>query len=344
MNDISAIKITALTGGPRAPAARFRVRQYIPRLAEHGVFVREHIPFFHENCGLPSFFKALSQIPGVMASRKADIAWIGRELVQGYETFERFLKRPRLMDVDDAVWFDWPFGKYAIPRIARQMDAIVAGNAYLADWFSRYCKKIYILPTAIDIKRYSKRPNSIVSEKKKFTIGWTGVAHNYSYLKLIEQPILRFLQSHSDAEVLIIAERPWRSAEIPPERVRFIRWSEQIEVDSLKEMSVGLMPLSDNEWTRGKCSFKMLQYMAVGLPVAVSPVGMNKDVLAKGEAGFAPTSTDEWYQALEALYKDRNLQIRMGNMGRRIVEEHFSATKVADALAGIFKGLLGRTM
>jgi glycosyltransferase involved in cell wall biosynthesis len=337
VNNASGIKVVALTGGRNTPGARFRVRQYIPRLAEHGIYVEERIPFFHDNCGLPSPFKAAAHIPGVIASRKADLTWVYRELVQGYETFERFLKRPRVMDADDSIWLNWPLGKYAIPHIARQMDAIVAGNPYLADWFSRYCKKVYVVPTAIDLKRYSKRPDSTVVEKKNFTIGWTGLAYNYSYLKPIERPLLRFLQAHPDAEILIIAERPWRPAEIPAERVRFIRWNEQIEIAALKEMSVGIMPLSDDEWTRGKCSFKMLQYMAVGLPVVVSPVGMNREVLAKGQSGFAATTPDEWYEAFEALYKDRDLQIKLGNEGRRIIEEHFSATKVADSLAGIFK-------
>ena len=340
MNDMAGIKIAALTGGPNAPAARFRVRQYIPRLAQHGIEVHEYIPFFHENCGLPSPFKAMSHIPGVVGSRKADMTWIGRELVQGYETFERFLKKPCVMDVDDAIWLDWPFGKYAIPRIARMMDAIVAGNSYLAEWFGKYSKNIHILPTAIDISRYTKRPDSTVAEKKKFVIGWTGLACNYQFLKPIEDVLLRFLNNHPDTEIQLVAERMWKSGKIPPERIRFVQWSKETETTALQDMSVGIMPLPDNEWTRGKCSFKMLQYMAAGLPVVVSSVGMNEEVLAKGSVGFAATSADEWYGAMESLYKDRDLQIRMGKTARNVVEEHFSAIKVADSLADIFKGLV----
>jgi glycosyltransferase involved in cell wall biosynthesis len=334
------LKIVALTGGRNTPGARFRVRQYIPRLESHGIYVQERIPFFHENCGLPSPFKAASKISGVIASRKADITWTNRELVQGYETFERFLKRPRVMDVDDAIWLDWPFGKYAIPHIARMMDAIVVGNSYLAEWFDKYCKNVYILPTAIDIGRYAKRADSIVAQKKKFTIGWTGLACNYQFLKLIEPTLKRFLLDHPDAELQLVAERPWRKTSVPADRIRWVQWSEQVEATALQEMSVGVMPLPDNEWTRGKCSFKMLQYMAAGVPVIVSPVGMNREVLAKGEVGLAATKEDEWYGALETLYRDENLQIRMGNTARNVVEKHFSATKVADALAEIFKGLV----
>ncbi len=334
------IKIAALTGGVKTPASRFRIRQYISRLASHNIFVHEYIPFFHENCGLPSPFKAVSHLPGVVASHKADLSWIGRELVQGYETFERWLKKPCVMDVDDAIWLDWPLGKYAIPHLARQMAAIVAGNSYLADWFGKYCKKIYILPTAIDIERYAKRQYSIAAEKEKFTIGWTGLACNYQFLKLIEQPLFRFLKDYPDSELMLIAEKPWKKTIIPADRIRFVRWSQQTEASSLQEMSVGLMPLPDNEWTRGKCSFKMLQYMAVGLPVIVSPVGMNNEILAKGQIGFAPRNSDEWYESLEILYNNRKLQLTMGDTARQIVEQYFSVDKTADQLAGIFKSLV----
>jgi glycosyltransferase involved in cell wall biosynthesis len=342
MHNVSGIKVTALTGGRKAPAARFRVRQYIPRLAEQGICVREYIPFFHEGCGLPSPFKAMSHIPGVISSHKADLTWISRELVQGYETFERFLKRPCVMDVDDAIWLDWPFGKYAIPHIARMMDAIVAGNTYISEWFSRFSKKVYVLPTAIDIRRYSKRPDSIMARKNRFTIGWTGLASNYPFLKFIEEVLLRFLENHQDAELKLVADRPWKKTKIPAERIRFVRWNEQVESAALQDISVGVMPLPDTEWARGKCSFKMLQYMATGLPVVVSPVGMNKEVLAKGEIGFAATPPEEWHEALETLYKNQELQIKQGNKGRQVVEQYFSATSVADKLAEIFKGLMNK--
>ena len=104
-------------------------------------------------------------------------------------------------------------------------------------------------------------------------------------------------------------------------------------------MSVGIMPLDDTPWTRGKCSFKMLQYMAVGLPVIVSPVGMNVDVLAKGQVGFSAQSQDQWYQALETLYKDHQLQRQLGNNGRAVIEQFYDADKIAVNLADIYKAI-----
>ena len=86
------IKVTALAGGKKLPSARYRIRQYIPKLAERGLLVNEHLPFFYDSCGLPSIFKAFSRFSGVLKTRKTDLTWLSRELVQGYETFERFIK------------------------------------------------------------------------------------------------------------------------------------------------------------------------------------------------------------------------------------------------------------
>jgi glycosyltransferase involved in cell wall biosynthesis len=246
------------------------------------------------------------------------------------------------MDVDDAIWLSRPFGFFAAADIARSMDAVIAGNNYLLEYFGRYCRKVYIVPTAVDLDRYEFQADSENERPKKFVIGWTGLAYNYRYLKLIEKPLRRFLQDHPDAELKLVAQRPWESREIAPEKIRFVTWSRESEAKVLQEMSVGIMPLSDDKWTRGKCSFKMLQYMAVGLPVIVSPVGMNRDVLQKADLGFAASSNDEWYDALKTLYEDRSLGVRLGLAGRKVVEQFYSADLIATELANIFKSILGR--
>jgi glycosyltransferase involved in cell wall biosynthesis len=327
------IKITALGGGFKSPSARFRIRQYIPKLAQWGLIVHEHLPFFHDNCGLPSVFKAMSQLSGVISSHKTDLTWINRELVQGYETFERFLKRPCVMDVDDSIWLDKPFGKSAIPRISRRMDTIVAGNSYLAEWFSKYCKNVFVLPTVINTDRYT--PKTDYSEK--FTIGWTGMKCCYPYIEAIERPLLRFMQKHQEVGMLFVAERPYKPKILPAERIRFYRWNEQVETSALKEMSVGIVFLPDDEWTLGKCGLKMLGYMSAGLPVVTSPVGVNNEVMAKGQVGFAAKTEDEWFDALEAIYKDVSLRIKFGNTGRKIVEQYYSIDANINKLADILR-------
>ena len=336
------ITVAALTAGVNTPSSRFRIRQYIPQLVKEGIKIHEYIPYFEKSCGLPSLFKAAARIPALFQSRSADLVWIGKELVQGYETFERLLKQPRIMDVDDAIWLSRPFGGFAAADIARAMDAIVVGNNYLADYFSRYCRNIYVVPTAVDPERYVARIES-ASEPEKFVIGWTGLACNYKYLNIIEPVLQKLLREYDRIEMLLISNKPWKKIKnFPPNKIKFIRWSEENEVSALHRLSVGIMPLTDDKWTRGKCSFKMLQYMAASVPVVVSPVGMNREVLEKGEIGFGVKTENEWYEALKTLYQDWPRQKQMGLTGRNIIEESYSADIVAKELAGIFRTMASK--
>jgi glycosyltransferase involved in cell wall biosynthesis len=321
------------------PASFFRIRQHIPALAREGIRVIDYTEGGYK-WYLPGILKAVPRLPQVIASRKADIIWVSRSLIYGYETFERFLKRPRLLDADDAIWLDVPLGRFAIPRIARSMDAVIVGNKFLADWFACYCRDIHVVPTAVDLSRYQKKPVS-ASPKNKFVIGWTGLASNYSYLNQIERPLSRFLQDHSDAELLLIAEKKWNPPTIAPERIKFVPWSRETEAVALHGASVGIMSLPDQLWSRGKCAFKMLQYMAVGLPVVVSPVGMNNEILQQGEVGLAADSENEWYEALDTLYKNTVLQSELGDNGRAVVEKYYSAEVISKKLAEIFRKYAG---
>ena len=337
-----SIILAALTAGLNRPSSRFRLRQYISRLAEHGVVVKEYVPFSEKTYYFPGPFKAVTRIPAIFRSRDADLVWFSREFAAGYETFERLLKRPRILDVDDAIWLHRPFGCFAMPDIARAMDAVIAGNAYLAEYFSRYCKKVHVVPTAIDLDRYTLRPESKNEQQDKFVIGWTGSSSNFKYLDVIEAVLARFLREHNDVELLLTADRPWEFKLLPAERVKFVPWSVEEEIHVLHSMSVGIMPLADDKWSHGKCAFKMLQYMGVGLPVIVSPVGMNREVLDKGDIGLEASSPDQWYDALVSLYKDRSLQVKLGLAGRKVVEQYYNADIIAGELADIFKSLRGR--
>lgn len=336
MNQSKPIHIAALTGGQNTPSTRFRIRQHITRLKTYGIEVREHLPVFGKSCGLPSPFKAAARIPAIFETRNADVVWLNKLLVQGYETFERLLKRPRVLDVDDAIWLNLPFGKIAAPHIAKGMDTIIAGNEYLADYFDKYCKDIHIVPTAIDLDRFKVR-GLPEFEPEKFVIGWTGLACNYKFIKPILPALHRFMTDHKRAEMLLISNKPWKQKLLPPEKIRYTQWTVENETILLHEMSVGIMPLTDDKWTRGKCSFKMLQYMASGIPVIASPVGMNAQVFEKGEIGFPAMTNDQWYDALKTLYENWSLQQQMGQTGRNIVEKFYNTDTVAKQLAEILR-------
>jgi len=134
-----------------------------------------------------------------------------------------------------------------------------------------------------------------------------------------------------------MADEPPKFLRLHPNQVRYVKWSPEIEVEVLTQMDVGLMPLPSIEWSMGKCSFKMLQYMASGVPVVVSPIGMNADVLSMGQVGFPAESHADWYEALVSFYKDPSLGYKCGAIGRLTVEKYFSRTVISNTLIGIFE-------
>ncbi len=144
------------------------------------------------------------------------------------------------------------------------------------------------------------------------------------------------------AKLLVIADRPPQFKLLPESRVEFERWTPRTELAAFARMAVGLMPLADNDWCNGKCSYKMLCYMAAGLPVVVTAAGMNREVLALGEVGLSAGSEREWIDALTALLDNVSLRQRMGAAGRAVVEERFSLQRLAQQYATVFQSLGGK--
>ncbi|MEI8121287.1 MAG: glycosyltransferase family 4 protein [bacterium] len=352
------LSVAALTTGRHDPSARFRIRQHIDPLYELGIEVKEHIPFVDKYAGVPHGIKHYvkhfpklavdlglqgvklsSRISGLINSIHSDFVWLNRELLPGQYTLERLVKRPFVLDVDDAIWCHGANGFEAIRRLGSEAVAVTAGNQYLADWFSQWNSNIHIVPTAIDTDRFTPGIcDNIPYRKQNYTVGWTGTFWNLSCLYGIEKPLNLFLEK-SNSKLMVVADKQPEFQLIKHERVDFRRWSPEVEASSLQEMDVGLMPLPDSEWTRGKCSFKMLQYMSAAIPVVVSPVGMNIEVLGHGLAGYPAVSDDDWFDALNTIFQDRQLAIEMGKTGRGIIIEKYSRRLVSEIIANVFHSL-----
>lgn len=352
------IRVAALTSGVNVPSSRFRVRQHITSLKRAGVMVREYAPIISKYAGFPgvptditalkylllpvyAFWSGLElavRARGVLGSWKADLTWLERELFPGCLTWEPFLKRPYLFDVDDSIWINPPFGRSAMIRIARNAALVLAGNRYIADWFSAYSKNVQIVPTAIDTERFFPQESSKGKSDGSFVVGWTGQSVGFPYLYNVEASLGKFLRDY-DAELWIMAEQRPRFQKIPSGSVRYFQWSPVSEAEFARDIDVGIMPLLSSEQCRGKCSFKMLQYMASGVPVVASPVGMNDDILNMGQIGYAARDRNDWYATLEHLYKDRSLGQHMGNEGRKIAETFFSRDVISARLSEIFHEL-----
>jgi glycosyltransferase involved in cell wall biosynthesis len=339
------VRVAAYTGGVMVPSARARVRQYIGPLDRLGIQVREY-PLPWGNI-LPRPFAlrplwiaatAVSRTAALTCSWKADVTWISRQLLPAFAPLQAIAKRPMILDVDDAVWLNT--GGHRARDLAMASDLIVCGNSFLANQFSRWNSRVTVIPTAVNTAWY--RPHRTPDRAPALVLGWTGTSGNFPFLYSIEGALLRVLRECAQAQLLVIADRPPQFKLIPQSRVEFEPWTPRTELAAFARMAVGLMPLADNDWCNGKCSYKMLCYMAAGLPVVVTAAGMNREVLALGEVGLSAGSEREWIDALTALLDNASLRQRMGAAGRAVVEERFSLQRLAQQYAAVFQSLGGK--
>ena len=327
------LRVAAFTGGKNVPSARFRVRQYIGRLTGEGVEVTEfaapmgvYPPANKLMRPLWGIATLATRLPGIMQSYRYDLTLLQREMLSTFVTLENLTKRPRVLDVDDAIWLHRG-GKFA-ERLAQQCDGVICGNAFLAEQFSRWNSRVTIIPTAVDTNRYFQE-----QPVEAPVIGWSGTSGGFRYLYSIEPALVAVFERIPDAMLRIVSDAMPSFQKIPASRIEFIRWSPENEVQAIQGMAVGIMPLEDSLWERGKCSFKMLTYMACGVPVVVSPVGMNVEVLSHGHIGFGAQTIDDWVDILLSLLADMRQRIEMGENGRQVLLDNYSLNVVAPKLA-----------
>jgi len=191
---------------------------------------------------------------------------------------------------------------------------------------------VEILPTAVDTGFYHVRP---LPERP--CIGWIGSFGNLGYLERIAPALAEVVRCFPGASIAVCSERPPHLPGLP---VKYVPWSAAAEDDFLASLTVGLMPLEDGPWERGKCSFKMLQYMAAGRPCVVSPVGMNRDILAQGEIGLAAATPEQWVRAISSILADRPGAEQLGTAARALAQSRYSLGALAPRLARLIRGLL----
>jgi Glycosyl transferases group 1 len=329
------LTVAAYTGALNTPSARMRVRQHIQPLTDLGIVVHDYplsagwaVPQ-----GLPAraswALSVFTQRSLTLArSYTADVTLVQKHLMPGMLPLERLLHRPLLVDFDDALWLRRR--TLSFDRLLTMCDAVICGNSYLADHASHFARSVHIVPTAVDTDRFTplRSPPS-----DHIVIGWSGSKENLSYLYNIEPALRLVLSNYPSARLRVVCDEAPRFATLPTERIEYVQWSTDTEVTALRTMSIGLMPLDDTSWCRGKCSFKMLSYMAAALPVVVSPVGMNRELLNAAHIGFGPNSPSEWADALMTLVGDRRLATSLGRAGRALAVEQFSIPVIARKLA-----------
>ncbi|MDA9355734.1 glycosyltransferase family 4 protein [Gammaproteobacteria bacterium] len=316
------IRVKCFTQGSTIASTRFRLSQLTDHLAKRGI----NLIFSHayESAYPPyGIFKRIlwfilevaTRFFSVFFGRKEAINIFQREMISTFHTFEGAVQGKTILDVDDAVWLHKK-GR-AIDKIAKNADHIVCGNLYIADYFRKFNLPITVIPTVVDTSRF------VGCEQKQSVIGWTGGSGAFSCLYDIEEQLAGVLSRHSTWRLRIVADMKPSFKIIPDSKVEYIKWNPDIEVESINTMSIGLMPLTNDNWSLGKCSYKMLLYMACKLPVIASNIGMNKEILEQSRVGIGIKSKMEWEAAIEHLIVDRNLREDMGIKGRMLVSEKY---------------------
>jgi glycosyltransferase involved in cell wall biosynthesis len=280
---------------------------------------------------------------------QADVILIHRSVcLAGPALLERMLtlwRKPILFDFDDAIYlrhtsganwlFDWLKFPGKTATLCRLSSVVVAGNEYLAAYARRHNPRVVVVPTSIDTDLYA--PMDRENSSGRVTIGWTGSTTSMTYLEMLA-PVLRDLLAHRDVEIRVQSNRPPILPGVP---VTWRPWSRDTEVQEIRRYQIGIKPMPDDPWARGKCPMKELQYMALGIPAVCSRVGTASEVISHGENGFLASSVDEWRAYLTRLIDDEGLRRRIGLAGRRIVEERYSMRVCARRFANAVRDAIG---
>jgi glycosyltransferase involved in cell wall biosynthesis len=353
-----------LTRYPRAAASsRYRFFEMQSRLARRGI-ESDIRPVFPKDYLAHRFTRRSRLVVGVARGYGArvvdllrrdryDLSYIQSECLPYLPaSLERLLLRgrtPYVVDYDDA-WFH-RYDQHSSPvvrltlsnKVARLMAgaaAVSVGSRYLYDYASRFNDRVFMLPTSIDVARYPQAPPTR-EPGQPFTVGWIGSPATTKYLHVVKDALRDFVARRNAAVTIIGAGND--ELEIP--NLRRVRWSEDTEVQEVARFDVGIMPLTDDPFTRGKCAFKLIQYMGAWKPVVASPVGENTVVVEHGINGFLATSRGEWLDALQRIGTDPERAAEMGRRGREKVEARYSLDRTGDALADLCLSLaLQRTV
>lgn len=348
------LRVLALTRyGPLGASSRLRILQYLPSLGATGLRVQVQALFNdaalsaryrHGGYGVAAALRCFSQrIATLQARQQFDLLWIEKEAMPWWPLWvETTLLRgvPYVLDYDDAVFHNYDRHRLAAVRrvFGHRLDGLMAkavlvmcGNDYLAQRArDAGAPWVEVLPTVIDLERYPLPRTSLdLHTPRAPVVVWIGSPSTACYLQLLHAP-LQTLAQRLPFTLRVIGGG---DVALPGVQVECVPWSENTEVVSITKGDIGVMPLLDSPWERGKCGYKLIQYMACGLPVIASPVGVNTSIVQDGVNGFLASSPVEWVHRLEHLLTDEPLRRQMGAAGRLRVEQEYCLQVTGPRLA-----------
>lgn len=350
----------------KSPSQRFRFEQYFGRLTSAGH--QFQVKSFLSDKGWDRIYtagwvgKSLAVLAGfgrrlvhITSAAGSDLVFIHREAAPlGPPIFEwliaKVFGKKIIYDFDDAIWmtdsvndsgFRWRKKVSYICGIAYKVSC---GNEYLCSYARRFNQNVFLIPTTIDTgyhQTHKSPPQPMklsssnegggapLKSKSQPTIGWTG---SHTTLKYLDD-LIPAIQQFPETTFLVIANK---KPNLPLRSMEFIKWSLENEIADLSRIDIGVMPLPDDEWSKGKCGFKILQYMAMGIPALASPVGVNTTMIKDGVNGFLCSTTEEWIERLSQLIKDPAVRKKIGEAGRKTVEDSYSVNSNSSSFLLLF--------
>ena len=344
----------------RSPGQRFRFEQYLSYLRSNGLQV--DVSFLLNEKDDKTFyskanyagkiriaFKSLFiRIKDLMRASQYDVVFIFREAIFfGTPFFEkRFARKSKVVfDFDDSIWipnvsaanraFSILKNSAKTSCIIKVSDLIFAGNDYLANYARQFNNNVVIIPTTIDTEEY--KPSEKVP-KDRVCIGWSGSITTIEHFETGLDAYIKIKRKYGDKIYFkVIGDSRYVNEELG---IKGMPWKKDDELKELNEIDIGIMPLPDSEWAKGKCGLKGLQYMALGIPTIMSPVGVNSEIIKDGENGFLAFNDSEWVEKLSLLIDSFDLRKKIGAAGYRTVEDKYSVHANQDLYLNYFKGLI----
>lgn len=343
----------------RSPSQRYRFEQYLPYLRTQGfecqqawvIDAEDDAAFYapgHYLHKLGVLQKGLERNLGhVFRAGGYDAIYVQREaFMLGTALFERAMARDTrlVFDFDDAIWLpNVSEGNRALAFLKRPQKTnaliraahlVLAGNNYLAAHARQFNPRVEVVPSTIDTDNYFPIPARAAGAP--VTIGWSGSLSTIPHFELA-LPALREIHARYGSRVRfrVIGHGAYHTGAIP---VESIAWRAATEAQDLSALDIGIMPLPDEEWARGKCGMKGLQYMGMGIATVMSPVGTNTEIVQPGHNGLLPSTHEEWVQALATLIEDPALRTRLGTAGRHTVETQYSLLSQQARVAELLRG------
>jgi glycosyltransferase involved in cell wall biosynthesis len=301
----------------QGPSSRYRVFQFLEPLNRHGF-----------KCSLLDApegdnLKRLKYLPHLFAEAyRCDVLYIQKRIFPSWVLRTLCRLNPHIIyDLDDAIFLQ-PQHNHKVDQILKIAQVVVPGNEYLAAYARKFNANVHIIPTVVDTHKYQP-PSERHPNDTRIVIGWIGTDPNRGDLDPM-QPIFNWLGDRYPESIVLrtVGRRPLEMK--TSINIEFVRWTLKGSLSALQAFDIGIMPLDDTPWNRGKCGLKLIEYLAVGIPAVASPVGVNAEIIRDGETGFLAQNPNEWRVHLARLISDQSIRARLGQAGRQHVEAHYS--------------------